>query len=116
VFELADLWPDTGPHDLIIANLPYVALAEAAALAPDVRDFEPHGALFAGDDGLELIRRLCDGLPDRLAPGGAVALEVGWRQAEAVAGLLGAALPDRRVTALPDLAGHLRMVCAAPAR
>lgn len=88
-----------------------MGLHEAGLLARDVRDHEPHAALFAGPDGLDCIRRLVADLPGRLAPGGAVGLEVGWKQAEEVAGLLADALPGVTVEVRTDLAGIGRLVC-----
>ena len=112
-FVCADLWPEPVDvtFDLVLANLPYVGLDEADLLARDVRDHEPHEALFAGPDGLDCIRRLVADLPRRLAPGGAVGLEVGWKQAEAVARLLAEALPGVAVEIRKDLAGIGRLVC-----
>lgn len=98
----ADLLPP-GSFDAVLANLPYVA--EAADLAPEITRYEPPGALFAGADGLDLVRRLLPAL-------GAVpfvALEVGFDQAAAVAALLNDA-GFASVAALPDLAGHERVV------
>jgi len=74
-----------GPFDLILANPPYVE--EAAELAPSVRAHEPAGALFAGPDGLDAYRVLVPQLPDLLAPGGVALVEIGHRQAEAVAAI-----------------------------
>ncbi len=74
-----------GRFDLILCNPPYV---EADAdLAPSVRDHEPASALFAGADGLDDYRRLIPQLPGLLAPGGVAALEIGWKQADAVTSL-----------------------------
>ncbi len=112
-FRHADLWPtESASYDLVLANLPYVGTDELDLLAPDVRDHEPHEALFAGPDGLDCIGRLIAGLPKRLAVGGAVGLEVGWKQADAVAGLLAAALPGAMVERRRDLAGVGRLVAA----
>lgn len=77
-----------GHFDLIISNPPYIATSEAEALAPEVRQFEPEGALFGGDDGLEAYRALSLDLERLLAPDGLICLEVGLGQAEAVEGLL----------------------------
>jgi release factor glutamine methyltransferase len=89
--------------DAVLANLPYVA--DAAVLAPEIRNWEPGRALFAGRDGLAVIRRLVSGLDGfSLA-----ALEVGLEQADAVAALLvgaGFAQVERR----RDLAGHERVL------
>jgi release factor glutamine methyltransferase len=73
--------------DLITANPPYIARGELATLQQDVRDFEPRMALEAGDDGLDVLRRVVAGAPAHLVPGGALAAEVGAGQAPAVAEL-----------------------------
>ena len=78
-FVLGDLLaPVAGeaPFEVIVANLPYVPSPERPHLMPEVRDHEPGLALFAGEDGLDLIRRLIAEVPERLAPGGLVALEI----------------------------------------
>lgn len=74
--------------DAIVANLPYVASDVLSGLEPEVRDFEPRGALDGGYDGLEVIRRLSPQLPSHLSEHGFVALEVGVGQAGEVAKLL----------------------------
>lgn len=76
---------DLGRFDLVIANPPYVE--DAAELDASVRDHEPAGALFAGPDGLDDYRVLIPQLPGLLAPGGIAVLEIGYRQAAAVAAL-----------------------------
>ena len=83
-FSLSDLLPpgDTN-FDLIIANLPYIPADEIPSLSPEVRH-DPVTALDGGPDGLDLIRRLIDTAPERLAPGGALLLEIGAGQADAV--------------------------------
>jgi release factor glutamine methyltransferase len=79
-------WSDVlGRFDVILCNPPYVE--DDADLAPSVRDFEPPGALFAGDDGLEDYRVLIPQLPALLAPGGVALVEIGHRQAKAVTAL-----------------------------
>jgi release factor glutamine methyltransferase len=103
-FAQADLLEGTGgPFDAVLANLPYVA--EGAELAPEIARHEPVSALFAGLDGLVVIRRLIsqlDGVP-------LVALEVGFDQAQPVASLLRDA-GFGEVETLRDLAGHERVV------
>jgi len=74
-----------GTFDLVLCNPPYVE--DAAPLDPDVRDHEPHAALFAGADGLDDYRVLIPQLPSLLAPGGVAVFEIGHRQAESVAAL-----------------------------
>jgi release factor glutamine methyltransferase len=107
---MADLLPPGDePFDLVMANLPYVA-EDDHDLEASVRRYEPHVALFAGHDGLSVIRRLLVSLPGRLAPDGAVGLEIGWRQGAAVSALAGAAFPDAHVAVHQDLAGLDRWV------
>ncbi len=76
-----------GSFDLIVSNPPYVTEDDAEDLAPEVRDFEPAMALFAGEDGLDAYRSLRKDLDRLLAPGGAVCLEIGEGQADAVEAL-----------------------------
>jgi release factor glutamine methyltransferase len=90
--------------DLVLVNPPYVE--SDAPLARDVRDHEPASALFAGADGLDAYRVLVPALPALLAPQGRVALEIGARQADAVAAL--AASAGLTATLRRDLAGHPR--------
>ena len=100
---------ERGPFDLVVSNPPYLAAAEIAALAPDVRDWEPRHALTAGPTGLEAYVAIAGGLAAVLAPGGRALLEIGPTQADAVVGLLAAAgLPGARVH--PDLDGRDRVV------
>jgi release factor glutamine methyltransferase len=101
----------TGPLDLIVSNPPYVPERDRDSLSADVRDFEPAQALFAGDDGLDVIRRLIPQAIVRLRPGGALIMEVGEGQWPAVTTLLeqaGAASVDWHV----DLQGIARVVAA----
>jgi release factor glutamine methyltransferase len=96
-----------GPLDAVLSNPPYVAEAERVSLAPDITRHEPEMALYAGEDGLSLIRRLA---PAAAASGASLlALEVGFGQAGVVAEIVRkAGFPDIRVIA--DLAGIERVV------
>ena len=78
--------PGVLPHqfDLIISNPPYIPSAEIATLQPEVRDFDPHGALDGGADGLDFYRKLAAGAKPFLKPGGKIMLEFGDGQAEAI--------------------------------
>ncbi len=66
-----------GTFDLVVANLPYVPEADLDALAPEVRLFEPRGALVSGADGLDAVRRILAALPALLTASGVALLEVG---------------------------------------
>ncbi|MFM2356143.1 MAG: hypothetical protein RLZZ528_1879 [Pseudomonadota bacterium] len=97
--------------DLIVSNPPYIAEAEMAALAPEVRDWEPRMALTPGGDGLAAYRAIARGAPARLMSGGRLIVETGWQQGPAVAELLTAAgLVSVEVAA--DLNGRDRVVSA----
>jgi release factor glutamine methyltransferase len=90
--------------DLILSNPPYVE--EGAALHPQVRDWEPPEALFAGSDGLDAYRRLAPALAPLLAPGGIACVEIGAGQEAQAAALFeaqGFAIMSRR-----DLNGIIR--------
>ncbi|HEU0065734.1 MAG TPA: peptide chain release factor N(5)-glutamine methyltransferase [Sphingomonas sp.] len=104
-------WSGTGDaYDLVLCNPPYIAIGEP--LARDVRDHEPHRALFAGADGLADYRRIAPLLAAQIAPGGITAIEIGHDQAAAVTALLaaqGLAAAVRR-----DLAGHDRCLIVSP--
>jgi release factor glutamine methyltransferase len=95
-----------GPLDAVLSNPPYVAEEDRGMLAPDILQHEPAGALFAGPDGLDVLRRL---VPAALARAPFVALEVGAGQAGAVGELLRAA-GATGVQVRPDLAGIERVV------
>jgi release factor glutamine methyltransferase len=99
-------------HDALVSNPPYIAESERDALQPEVRDFEPAPALFAGADGLALLAPLVVGAPGHLRYGGLLALEVGAGQGTRVAALIEAtgAFDPPRVQR--DLSGRPRIVTA----
>lgn len=100
----------TGRFDLIVSNPPYITDAEMAALAPEVRDWEPRMALTDGADGLNAYRAICAGAPAHLEPGGHLLVEIGPTQGPAVAALMRqAGFPEVRI--LPDLDRRDRVVC-----
>jgi release factor glutamine methyltransferase len=107
VFVHGDLLAGMGEVDAVLSNPPYVAERERATLAPEITRHEPPGALFAGDDGLDVIRRL---VPAAAGTGARLlALEHGEGQAPAVAALLEqAGFGD--IQARRDLAGIDRVV------
>jgi release factor glutamine methyltransferase len=73
-----------GRVDVIVSNPPYIAEAEWLSLQPEVRDFEPRGALVAGTAGIEVHCRLLDQAWKTLVPGGWLLMEVGKGQSDAV--------------------------------
>lgn len=99
--------------DLVLSNPPYVTDAEWRGAAPEVRDWEPPGALAAGPDGLGVIRELVPSMMSALRPGGWAGLEVGRTQTQAVAALFRRCGRNARVEVREDLAGLPRYVFAS---
>ncbi|MEE8447041.1 MAG: HemK/PrmC family methyltransferase [Gemmatimonadota bacterium] len=109
--SLWDAVAATERFDVIVSNPPYVTAAEMAELSAEVlRD--PPEALLGGEDGLDIIREIVRGAWYRLAPGGALFLEIGERQGASVKKLLEGAHPWLRVAVEPDLAGKDRFAFA----
>ena len=98
-----------GSMSLIVANPPYVPLSERDGLQREVRDFEPHTALFAGATGLEIYSRIVADAPRVLRPRGWLIMELGFGCEAGVRAML-AGWPEIEVT--PDLAGIPRVIAA----
>ena len=96
--------------DIIVSNPPYVEESARAVLQPEVRDFEPPAALFAGDDGMAVIDRLVPQVWTHLNSGGMFALEFGSSQRELVAQRLTQGW--RKYWIEEDLQGHPRSLFA----
>jgi release factor glutamine methyltransferase len=108
-FEVADLLPAAvPPFDLVLANLPYVRSGVLPGL-PRATSFEPVLALDGGVDGLAVIGRLVDRLPDVLVGDGVALLEIGADQGDAIPGLVAERLPGWRWAVELDLAGLPRV-------
>jgi release factor glutamine methyltransferase len=100
-----------GVFDVVTANLPYIDPSWPEAVTPEVAGSEPHTALFAGIDGLDVIGRLLPALPSLLAPAGTALLEFDPRQRAQLEAL---AAPVGRLSVLPDLAGLDRVLVVEP--
>jgi release factor glutamine methyltransferase len=100
----------TGPFDFIVSNPPYVSLGETSRLQREVREHEPHVALFAGEDGLAAYRRLLPQAQALLRPGGYIAMEIGYSLEESVLNLFDASW--ERLPTVADLQGIPRIVSA----
>lgn len=104
-------WEGTGEaFDLILCNPPYIADDEP--LSREVAEHEPHGALFAGADGLDDYRALAPLLSAQLTDGGIACIEIGATQAAAVSALLAGC--GLRASLRHDLAGLPRCLVARP--
>jgi release factor glutamine methyltransferase len=102
-------WTRAEPFDVITANLPYVGTDDPVGQGVD---HEPAMALYAGADGLDLIRRFISQVPDQLATGGMLAMEFGMGQADGVRDLLVATGAFDEPEILRDLAGIERVAIA----
>ena len=111
-FFCADLMDGvTGPFDFIVSNPPYVAPGDLSRLQREVRDHEPHVALFGG---LEIYRRIVRDAGEHLRPGGYLIMEIGLGMEDAVLDLFGAEwdkLPTKT-----DLQGIPRTIIAKCSR
>ena len=99
----------SGRLDWIVSNPPYIAQADLLELMPEVRDFEPVGALDGGVDGLDFYRQIVAQSKDHLNQDGYLYLEIGYDQGPAVTNMMCAA-GYREVAVIKDLAHHERVV------
>jgi release factor glutamine methyltransferase len=97
---------------VVVSNPPYVPTAEAQELEPEVLEWEPRDALFAGTDGMDVLEPLIRGAAQYVSSGGVLALEAATAQIPRILDLIGEVpeLTDARVT--KDLAGRDRVVTA----
>ncbi len=101
-----------GRFDLIVSNPPYIGGGALAALAPEVRDWEPRAALVPAEDdgsGLAAYRRIISGAGAHLTPGGTVMVEIGASQDAEVARFF-AEDGFHDIAVLPDMDGRPRVV------
>jgi len=103
---------DVTQWDLIVCNPPYVSTAEYEALDKNVKDYEPPTALLAGEDGLDVYRRLCEQIDRFLKPDGALMLEIGCAQGPAVRDLLERTALFATIAVEKDHQNHDRLIIA----
>ena len=101
-----------GPFHAIVSNPPYVPTGDLLTLQPEVRDYEPVGALDGGPDGLDVIRRLVPAAASCLTPGGWLLFEFSYGQVEAVRALVATEPRLRLESVRDDLAGIPRVAVA----
>ena len=116
-FRLGSIYDPLSPNekdfDLIVSNPPYIGENEQDALPREVSEHEPRQALFAGPDGLDVIRPLIEGAPELLVPGGLVAMEIGYQSAQPVTKMFEAASNNwGSVKVVRDYRGVQRVVIA----
>jgi release factor glutamine methyltransferase len=95
---------------MVVSNPPYVPESDRDSLSVEVREHEPAQALFAGADGLDVVRRLIPAAFFVLNPGGFLLMEIGYAQSVPVAALLKEA-GFERIDFIPDLQGIPRVAC-----
>lgn len=98
--------------DVVVSNPPYIGRGDRESLAPEVAEWEPPSALYAGPEGLDVLRPLIRGAPGALHPGGLLALEIGAGQAEAVSEMVRETDAFEEPTVRRDLAGRDRILTA----
>jgi release factor glutamine methyltransferase len=98
--------------DLIVSNPPYVGRDDASQLQREVRDYEPHEALFGGSTGVEMYARLIEEASSLLRPGGVLVLELGYNSAEHVRAIFDGQNCWTNVAFTNDLAGIPRVAAA----
>ena len=112
----SDLFNELKPEDkfdCIVTNPPYVPNAEIQSLQEEIKNFEPHLALDGGNDGLDIIRKICKIVPVHLARNGAIFIELGENQAQETQKLLCDGACFETTGVLKDLNGIDRFVFAS---
>ena len=98
-----------GEFDIIVSNPPYVGRCESDKVQREVREHEPEVAVFGGEQGLDIYRRLIPQAWEKLKPGGWLLMEIGFSIEAPVKELL---VGWNEVSAVPDLQGIPRVVMA----
>ena len=107
--DVLGAYPASASFDFVVSNPPYVGENEADKVQAIVKKYEPRCAVFAGPEGLDMIRRLAPQARERLKNGGWLLMEIGFSISEAVRGIVG---DWREVRVVPDLQGIPRVVAA----
>ena len=94
--------------DILVCNPPYIPSSEQ--MEHSVVDYEPHVALFGGDDGLKFYRDVFEKAPQVLNPKSFLAFEMGYNQGKALSSLAKEHFPNGKVTVHKDMSGKDRML------
>jgi len=98
--------------DVVVSNPPYISEADAPGLPTEIRDHEPHAALFGGTTGTEIYARLIEQSGRLLRPGGVLVLELGYNSADEVRKMFHVERCWANVSITNDLAGIPRVIAA----
>lgn len=96
--------------DVVLSNPPYIAYEEAKQMSEVVLEHEPHTALFAGEDGLILYRKLAEQLPQLVNQRALIGVEIGYTQGEAVKGFFKTSFPHAKIEIVKDINQKERFV------
>lgn len=115
-YVLGDLWQPVKDKeltfDLIVSNPPYISTKEYEDLPPEISRYEPRLALDGREDGLHFIRKIIEGSPDFLNPGGWLLLEMAPNQTDNALELIGDIEAFEEKTRIKDYSRRYRVVCA----
>jgi len=103
---------DINKFDLIVCNPPYTTAVEFESLDKNVKAFEPRIALYAGEDGLDVYRRIIEKVDQFLKPDAVLMLEIGYAQGQAVTELLEQTGCFNKITIEKDFHNNDRIVTA----
>ncbi|TQR21156.1 peptide chain release factor N(5)-glutamine methyltransferase [Psychrobacillus vulpis] len=111
-FKLGDLLKPIADQkwDVLLSNPPYIGKREAVSLSDTVIDYEPHLALFAEEDGLQLYRKMAEQLPAIMNTPSFIGFEIGYEQGPAVQKMLQTAFPTALVEVVKDINQKNRFV------
>ncbi|MGB3261097.1 peptide chain release factor N(5)-glutamine methyltransferase [Paenisporosarcina sp.] len=96
--------------DIVLSNPPYIAHDEAPTLSDTVLNYEPHSALFADEQGLQLYKRLAEELPALMNRPALIGLEIGYSQGPAIQSFFQKSFPSAQVDIVKDINGKERMI------
>ena len=111
-FSTSDLFEKIeGKKDIIVSNPPYISENEKIYMDKSVLNYEPHQALFAKNNGLEIYERIANESGKLLKQGSKIYMEIGFLQGKAVKKIFKDSFPNSEITLKKDINGNDRMIC-----